>query len=454
MTPAELPKAPEVLAERAAADPDDGRPQCRRRRSRLLVRHRLSAAAEGGALRFLVSDEPATARAAEPLSLRDPVRSAIRRHRHGDGGSRSERAARDAVTGRGRDRASSRGNAAWPRMFADAGLSIDDFEPGDDGPTHLSYRTTACWCGRREHERAVAVSVFGAASKGSPVYFDVAGAPGHRPSRHSVFSSRRSRRSEVVLWLFIIVIFTATAVMVRRNLRAGEGDLRGAWRLAARRHVRRRPERGAARAPRAGSDSGAHARAEHSAAGSLVWGGFSWLSYVAFEPHARRLWPRTLLSWARVLAGRVRDPLVGRDVLVGVLAGVVGCGACRCCAAQVESSAGTRCGWSPSRLDSLRRAATSMVANRLQSSSTRFSTRWAASSCWSSCAWCCGSLARRVALDCGVHSDRVERWFHGRRPLHRCIGGALLGDRAQARTSFRDDDADGGAIADANSTHS
>ena len=30
----------------------------------------------------------------------------------------------------------------------------------------------------------------------------------------------------------------------------------------------------------------------------------------------------TLISWTRLLSGRVRDPLVGRDILIGVLAGV------------------------------------------------------------------------------------------------------------------------------------
>jgi serine/threonine-protein kinase len=59
----------------------------------------------------------------------------------------------------------------------------------------------------------------------------------------------------------------------------------------------------------------------------LLWGAFCWLSYVAFEPHVRRLWPRTLVSWTRVLDGRVRDALVGRDVLIGVLAGVLATGA-------------------------------------------------------------------------------------------------------------------------------
>lgn len=48
-----------------------------------------------------------------------------------------------------------------------------------------------------------------------------------------------------------------------------------------------------------------------------------WLVYVALEPHARGLWPRRLISWTRVLTGLWRDPLVGRDVLIGCAAGIV-----------------------------------------------------------------------------------------------------------------------------------
>jgi serine/threonine-protein kinase len=39
------------------------------------------------------------------------------------------------------------------------------------------------------------------------------------------------------------------------------------------------------------------------------------------EPYVRRRWPATLVSWSRLLAGGFRDPLVGRDVLVGCLFG-------------------------------------------------------------------------------------------------------------------------------------
>jgi hypothetical protein len=48
-----------------------------------------------------------------------------------------------------------------------------------------------------------------------------------------------------------------------------------------------------------------------------------WLSYVAIEPFVRRQWPQVLVSWARLLAGDWRDPLVGRDILIGCTAGVL-----------------------------------------------------------------------------------------------------------------------------------
>jgi len=50
--------------------------------------------------------------------------------------------------------------------------------------------------------------------------------------------------------------------------------------------------------------------------------GLGWLFYIALEPYARSLWPRSLTSWVRLLSGRFRDPLVGRDVLVGCVYGI------------------------------------------------------------------------------------------------------------------------------------
>ena len=48
------------------------------------------------------------------------------------------------------------------------------------------------------------------------------------------------------------------------------------------------------------------------------------LAYVAIEPFLRSRMPHALISWSRLLAGRWRDPLVGRDVLIGIITGLAG----------------------------------------------------------------------------------------------------------------------------------
>lgn len=46
------------------------------------------------------------------------------------------------------------------------------------------------------------------------------------------------------------------------------------------------------------------------------------LAYLAIEPFVRRLWPHALVSWVRLSSGKFRDPIVGRDILVGGALGV------------------------------------------------------------------------------------------------------------------------------------
>ncbi len=48
-----------------------------------------------------------------------------------------------------------------------------------------------------------------------------------------------------------------------------------------------------------------------------------WAMYLAAEPFARRYWPRLLVASSRLLAGKARDPLVGRSLAAGAAAGVV-----------------------------------------------------------------------------------------------------------------------------------
>jgi len=57
---------------------------------------------------------------------------------------------------------------------------------------------------------------------------------------------------------------------------------------------------------------------------ALCRGMFVWVLYLALEPIVRRAWPDHLVAWSRLLSGRWRDPLVARDLLVGLGAGILG----------------------------------------------------------------------------------------------------------------------------------
>ncbi len=54
---------------------------------------------------------------------------------------------------------------------------------------------------------------------------------------------------------------------------------------------------------------------------SAYLGVMVWLLYVGLEPIIRKRWPQSLVSWSRLLAGSWKDPRVGRDVVIGCLAG-------------------------------------------------------------------------------------------------------------------------------------
>jgi len=43
-----------------------------------------------------------------------------------------------------------------------------------------------------------------------------------------------------------------------------------------------------------------------------------WCFYMGIEPYVRRHWPDSLISWTRLLQGRLRNPLVASHVLAGV----------------------------------------------------------------------------------------------------------------------------------------
>jgi hypothetical protein len=54
---------------------------------------------------------------------------------------------------------------------------------------------------------------------------------------------------------------------------------------------------------------------------AAITGGMMWVYYLAIEPYARRVWPGALLGWSRLVSGHVRDPRVGREILIGLALG-------------------------------------------------------------------------------------------------------------------------------------
>jgi hypothetical protein len=49
--------------------------------------------------------------------------------------------------------------------------------------------------------------------------------------------------------------------------------------------------------------------------------GLAWMLYLALEPLVRREWPQTLISWNRLISGRIGDSLAGAHVLIGAVLG-------------------------------------------------------------------------------------------------------------------------------------
>jgi Protein kinase domain len=208
----------------------------------------------------------------------------------------------------------------WAPLFSAAGLDPSKWpsaQPMWTPPVYSDAR--AAWTGSLDEHPGFPMRIEAAAYRGKPVYFELIG-PWTRPERMQPYQSTVGKRVSLVLFFVLVVsMLVVGALLARRNLRLGRGDRRGGFRLAA--FV-------------FGAWAVAWIFGAHHVSSLTefwlfiefwVWGlGFSgstWLLYIAMEPYVRRRWPATLISWSRLLAGGFRDPLVGRDVLVGCLWG-------------------------------------------------------------------------------------------------------------------------------------
>jgi hypothetical protein len=211
----------------------------------------------------------------------------------------------------------------WSMLFEAAGLVEDDFNTAETEsipPVYDDIR--AAWTGTLPDFPGTEIRVEAAAWQGRPVFwrmivpswdnFSTADLP---TSQDKLEAGRMA--AGIIIIIILLLVFSAGPVFFAwRNLRMGRGDRRGANRLAGfylilmgigwifgEHHT--------------ASLTGELAIFSISVAKCVYLAVFFWLMYIAFEPFARRHWPGLLISWNRLLAGNYRDPLVGRDLLIG-----------------------------------------------------------------------------------------------------------------------------------------
>jgi serine/threonine-protein kinase len=210
----------------------------------------------------------------------------------------------------------------WNILLNAAGLDPSKLQPATpmwnslaNSDTRMAW--TGVWPGTSRPMRVEAASF-----QGKPVAFGLIG-EWTKPDR-MISTERESlgKKLSSFLGLFLVVsCLVGSVLLARRNYRRGRGDREGALRLAivmfllemalflCRSHF-----------PSIGQTFGLTIIAMSTA---LFISGVMWMLYMAVEPFVRRQWPKTIISWSRLLAGNWRDPVVGRDILLGVALGVV-----------------------------------------------------------------------------------------------------------------------------------
>jgi len=206
----------------------------------------------------------------------------------------------------------------WPVLFESAGLDMATFrQVTPEWLGHSDADTRAAWLGPGATDEGGDLRVEAAALHGKPVFFALV-APWTRPSEAGDAAMPPTIRAAIAAFVIMLVaVLGAGVALAIRHVRLGRADTRGAARLAL----------AVGTITLAGTLAGLHYVADvgmvNLLAMVIAWGGFmalvTWTFYVAAEPHIRRRWPQVLISGSRVVEGRWRDPLVGRDLLFGSL---------------------------------------------------------------------------------------------------------------------------------------
>ena len=120
--------------------------------------------------------------------------------------------------------------------------------------------------------------------------------------------------------LVVFLLIVASVVLARRNYLLGKSDPQAALRLGVLVFVLHMALW--ASAAHFVSSIGLVALIVLAISSSLFLSAMLCVIYSAIEPFVRRHWPQAIISWTRLMAGKIRDPHVGRDLLYGVLLGI------------------------------------------------------------------------------------------------------------------------------------
>ena len=209
----------------------------------------------------------------------------------------------------------------WPSLFTAAGLDIANFKPAISqwAPLHAADSRFA-WEGVYPEQTTIPIRIEAASYRDKPIYFEIVN-PWTRPERQDPPGFSKTFQSLLTLMLTVfVVVLVGSVLLAIRHLRLGRGDRKGALRLAIFVFLITLISRmfSAHHIPTFGE----FATVLNSLQDSIFAGGFFWVVYLALEPFVRKRWPERIISWARVLNGDFRDPLVGRDVMIGGLFGI------------------------------------------------------------------------------------------------------------------------------------
>jgi hypothetical protein len=180
--------------------------------------------------------------------------------------------------------------------------------------------TRVAWEGRWPSRPELELRVEAAAYRGRPVWLEVKSEFAKPRREQALRGTPRERRLQGLYVLVMVALVAVGCGLAYRNMSLGRGDRRGAFRLALALAFLGFAS-WALVANHTLEPFGFFAGFVRGVGLPLMVASLVWLFYLALEPYVRRLRPWTLVSWTRLLGGGTRDPVVGRDVLVGLTFG-------------------------------------------------------------------------------------------------------------------------------------